>query len=166
MESPNTKTFLLLQAHFSRLTLPCSDYYTDLKSVLDQTIRILQVKSQKKILKVHAFLVIWKSNTFLQAMIDVSAESGWLTSTLRIMNVMQMVVQARWIHDSPFLMLPRVEPHMLHLFRKRKLEVNRKIFKIIFPFRKHIFINKKFFFRPYPNSGLCAIKKLNHWPVF
>ena len=44
MESPNTKTFLLLQAHFSRLTLPCSDYYTDLKSVLDQTIRILQVK--------------------------------------------------------------------------------------------------------------------------
>ena len=56
-------------------------------------------------------------------MIDVSAESGWLTSTLRIMNVMQMVIQARWIHDSPLLMLPRVEPHMLYLFRKRKLEV-------------------------------------------
>ena len=49
MESPNTKTFLLLQAHFSRLTLPCSDYYTDLKSVLDQTIRILQVKKWEKI---------------------------------------------------------------------------------------------------------------------
>ena len=103
-------------------------------------------------------------------MIDVSAESGWLTSTLRIMNVMQMVVQARWIHDSPFLMLPRVEHHMLHLFRKRKLEVNRKIFKIFF-FCKHVFcqkeiFKKKFFFRPYPNSGLCAIKKLNHWPVF
>ena len=48
MESPNTKTFLLLQAHFSRLTLPCSDYYTDLKSVLDQTIRILQVKKMGK----------------------------------------------------------------------------------------------------------------------
>ena len=58
MESPNTKTFLLLQAHFSRLTLPCSDYYTDLKSVLDQTIRILQVKSEKIFLKVHKFLVI------------------------------------------------------------------------------------------------------------
>ena len=43
MESPNTKAYLLLQAHFSRLALPCSDYYTDLKSVLDQTIRILQV---------------------------------------------------------------------------------------------------------------------------
>ena len=67
MESANTKTFLLLQAHFSRLQLPCSDYYTDLKSVLDQTIRILQ------------------------AMIDVCAENGWLATTLRIIQLMQMV---------------------------------------------------------------------------
>lgn len=43
MESPHTKTHLLLQSHFSRLDLPCSDYYTDLKSVLDQAIRVLQV---------------------------------------------------------------------------------------------------------------------------
>ena len=42
-DSPHTKTCLLLQAHFSRLTLPCSDYYTDTKSVLDQAVRILQV---------------------------------------------------------------------------------------------------------------------------
>lgn len=41
--SPHTKAHLLLQCHFSRLQLPCSDYYTDLKSVLDQAIRILQV---------------------------------------------------------------------------------------------------------------------------
>ena len=60
MESPNTKALLLLQAHFSRIQLPCSDYYTDLKSVLDQTIRILQ------------------------AMIDVSAENGWLVTTLQV----------------------------------------------------------------------------------
>ena len=74
MESANTKTFLLLQAHFSRLQLPCSDYYTDLKSVLDQTIRILQ------------------------AMIDVCAENGWLATTLRIIQLMQMVstVQGQW----------------------------------------------------------------------
>jgi len=41
--SPHTKAHLLLQCHFSRLQLPSSDYYTDLKSVLDQAIRILQV---------------------------------------------------------------------------------------------------------------------------
>lgn len=43
MDSPHIKALLLLQAHFSHLHLPCSDYYTDLKSVLDQSIRILQV---------------------------------------------------------------------------------------------------------------------------
>lgn len=44
-DSPHTKTYLLLQAHFSRLPLPSSDYFTDTKSVLDQAIRILQVSS-------------------------------------------------------------------------------------------------------------------------
>lgn len=42
-DSPNTKAFILLQAHFSRLPLPCTDYLTDLKLVLDQAIRIIQV---------------------------------------------------------------------------------------------------------------------------
>jgi activating signal cointegrator complex subunit 3 len=43
MDSPHTKAHLLYQAHFSRASLPSSDYLTDLKSVLDQSIRILQV---------------------------------------------------------------------------------------------------------------------------
>ncbi|XP_070529039.1 activating signal cointegrator 1 complex subunit 3 isoform X2 [Cardiocondyla obscurior] len=43
-DSPHTKAFLLLQAHFSRLPLPCTDYITDLKSVLDQAIRIIQTQ--------------------------------------------------------------------------------------------------------------------------
>ena len=42
-DSPHTKAHLLLQSHFSRITLPISDYITDTKSVLDQAIRILQV---------------------------------------------------------------------------------------------------------------------------
>lgn len=42
-DSPHTKTYLLLQAHFSRAQLPIADYSTDTKSVLDQSLRILQV---------------------------------------------------------------------------------------------------------------------------
>ena len=41
-DSPHTKAFLLLQAHMWGLQLPIHDYGTDLKSVLDQSIRILQ----------------------------------------------------------------------------------------------------------------------------
>ena len=53
-----------LQAHFSRLELPISDYVTELKSVLDQSIRIIQ------------------------AMIDVSANSGWLKSALKTLCIL------------------------------------------------------------------------------
>ena len=88
MESPHTKAHLLLQAHFSRLQLPCSDYYTDLKSVLDQAIRIIQ------------------------AMIDVAAEAGWLATTVRIQTLLQMVVQGRWVSESSLLCLPHIEPFM------------------------------------------------------
>lgn len=96
MDSPHIKALLLLQAHFSHLHLPCSDYYTDLKSVLDQSIRILQ------------------------AMIDVSAENGWLATTLRVQLLMQMVVQARWLKDSPLITLPHIEPQHIYLFRTHK----------------------------------------------
>ena len=44
MDSAHTKANLLLQAHFSQIQLPSSDYNTDTKSVLDQAIRICQVK--------------------------------------------------------------------------------------------------------------------------
>ena len=43
-DSPHSKAHLLLQAHFSRTALPIADYQTDTKSVLDQALRILQVR--------------------------------------------------------------------------------------------------------------------------
>lgn len=89
LDSSHTKAHLLFQAHFSRLDLPCADYNTDTKSVLDQSIRILQ------------------------AMMDVSAESGWLATTLRIQQLIQMVVQAIWIDDPSVLVLPHFEPIIL-----------------------------------------------------
>ena len=41
LENPHVKSNLLLQAHFERCPLPITDYITDTKSVLDQSIRIL-----------------------------------------------------------------------------------------------------------------------------
>lgn len=42
-------------------------------------------------------------------MIDVCAEQGWLAVTLRIQNLMQMVIQGAWIKASPLLTLPHIE---------------------------------------------------------
>ncbi|XP_057196381.1 activating signal cointegrator 1 complex subunit 3 isoform X2 [Triplophysa rosa] len=93
-DSAHTKTHLLLQAHFSRAQLPCSDYGSDTKTVLDNVIRICQ------------------------AMLDVVANEGWLASVLSICNLVQMIVQARWLQDSSLLTLPHIEKQDLYVFRR------------------------------------------------
>ena len=73
---------------------------TDTKSVMDQAIRILQ------------------------AMIDVSGDAGWLATTLHVVNLLQMILQARWNTDSTLLCLPHLEADLLHLFRKARRPIN------------------------------------------
>ncbi|XP_023223865.1 activating signal cointegrator 1 complex subunit 3-like [Centruroides sculpturatus] len=93
-DSPHTKAHLLFQAHFGRLQLPCSDYLTDLKSVLDQAIRILQ------------------------SMIDISSDQGWLPTSLQTMILLQMTLQGRWHNDSTLLTLPHINSTNLYCFGK------------------------------------------------
>ncbi|CAI5530093.1 unnamed protein product [Closterium sp. Naga37s-1] len=88
-DDPHTKTNLLLQAHCARLAMPMSDYETDLKSVLDQTMRVLQ------------------------AMIDTAATAGQLQPAVLTMRLTQMVIQAVWCDlGSPIAMLPHVTPSL------------------------------------------------------
>ncbi|XP_053615369.1 activating signal cointegrator 1 complex subunit 3 [Plodia interpunctella] len=101
LDSSNVKAFLLLQAHMTRLPLPNTDYLTDTKSVLDQTIRILQ------------------------AMIDTSAENGWLSVCLSCQTLMQSIVQARWPADSPLTTLPHVDSQHLYMFSQMTKDTNK-----------------------------------------
>ncbi|EGT45065.1 hypothetical protein CAEBREN_32115, partial [Caenorhabditis brenneri] len=77
------KAHLLFQAHFMRTILP-TDYRTDLKSVLDQCIRILQ------------------------AMREMTRLKNWLTATMNIVLLQQMCYSARWYDDHPLLCLPHL----------------------------------------------------------
>jgi len=54
----------------------------------------------------------------LQAMLDVSADAGLLATSLQVINVMQMVMQARWHHDNSVLILPHLQP--FHLARLQR----------------------------------------------
>lgn len=85
MWDPHVKAFLLLQAHMSRISLPITDYVGDQTSVLDQAIRIIQ------------------------ASIDVLTESGYLSSVLQMINVLQSVKSARWPTEPPLSILPSVD---------------------------------------------------------
>ncbi|KAK3440303.1 hypothetical protein EUGRSUZ_B00583 [Eucalyptus grandis] len=96
LDDPHVKANLLFQAHFSQLELPVSDYVTDLKSVLDQSIRIIQ------------------------AMIDICANSGWLSSSISCMHLLQMVMQGLWFdQDSSLRMLPSMNDNLEDTLRKR-----------------------------------------------
>ncbi|KAI8983869.1 Sec63 Brl domain-containing protein [Pilobolus umbonatus] len=95
--SPHVKAYVLIQAHISRLQLPSSDYITDQVTVLDSAIR------------------------FSQAMIDVAADNGYLSTSLTIMNMLQCIKQARWQEESSLLTLPSIENGMLkHIKYKGK----------------------------------------------
>lgn len=84
MWDPHVKAFLLLQAHFSRIDLPISDYVGDLNSVLDQSIRIVQ------------------------ASIDVLTELGYLSSCEVMIMLLQAIKSARWPTDGPLAIFPGV----------------------------------------------------------
>nr|CCC95039.1 putative ATP-dependent RNA helicase [Trypanosoma congolense IL3000] len=88
-DSPHAKAFLLFQAHFERSSLPISDYYTDLKSTLDNSVRVVQ------------------------AMIDVTANNGHLHASLRCMTLLQCIVQGLWWHSNTLLQIPHVTETML-----------------------------------------------------
>uniref|UniRef100_A0A7E4USK6 MIF4G domain-containing protein n=1 Tax=Panagrellus redivivus TaxID=6233 RepID=A0A7E4USK6_PANRE len=89
-ESPHVKVNLLYQAHFSQFEGLSADYVTDLRSIVDACIRILQ------------------------AMFDVLvAKGGCLDSVIGVVILLQQVIQGRWYWDHPLLCLPAVRDHTI-----------------------------------------------------
>jgi pre-mRNA-splicing helicase BRR2 len=79
-ESPHFKSFVLLQAHFSRMQLPI-----DLAK--DQEILLSKVLS------------------LLSAMVDILSSDGHLNA-MSAMEMSQMIVQGMWDRDSPLKQIP------------------------------------------------------------
>ncbi|TFK49242.1 putative RNA helicase [Heliocybe sulcata] len=86
-EAPHFKTFLLMQAHFSRLQLP-PDLAADQVLVLEKVLNLLS------------------------AAVDVLSSNAWLNA-LRAMDLSQMCVQAMWETDSPLKQIPHFEPDVI-----------------------------------------------------
>lgn len=107
LDDPHIKTNLLLQAYFSHMELPVTDYATDLKSVLDQSIRIIQ------------------------AMIDISANSGWLSSAFTCLHLMQMVMQGLWFErDSSLWMLPCMSDDLINYLGEKGISSMQELLNI------------------------------------
>ena len=96
IDTPQVKTLLLFQAYFSGLPLPIRDYITDTKLVLDSAVR------------------------FLQAMLDLSAERGYLDTLLNIMHLIQMVTQGCWLHVSSLTNIPYFTDEMVRKLKEKE----------------------------------------------
>lgn len=94
--SPYFKTYLLLQAHFSRMTLP-----PDL--AIDQA------------------AILGKVTGLLSACVDVMSSKSYL-GCLGAMDLSQMCVQAIWDRDSPLKQVPYFDADVLGRFSKKNLD--------------------------------------------
>ncbi|KAJ7578996.1 putative RNA helicase [Mycena floridula] len=95
-EAPHFKTFLLLQAHFSRINLP-ADLAADQAVVLSKVLNLLS------------------------ACVDVMSSNAWL-SALGAMDLAQMCVQAVWERDSPLKQIPHFEPDVVDRCKEAGVE--------------------------------------------
>ncbi|KZV62423.1 Sec63-domain-containing protein [Peniophora sp. CONT] len=86
-EKPSIKMFVLLQAYFSRLTLP-PDLAADQSAILERVMNLLS------------------------AAVDVMSSNAWLNA-LGAMDLSQMCVQAMWESDSPLRQVPHFEPDVI-----------------------------------------------------
>lgn len=80
--------------YLADLELPNQEYIVDLKSVLDQALRILQ------------------------AMIDIASNNGWLSCTIRIVLLIQMLIQGQWFYQSDLLCIPQISQGALEPLRE------------------------------------------------
>lgn len=74
--SPHAKAFLLLQARLQHAPLPITDYVNDTKSVLDQSLRVLN------------------------AMVDIAGDGGHLFTALGLQKLVQCVTMSLFDSDS------------------------------------------------------------------
>eukprot|EP00930_Biecheleria_cincta_P022697 TRINITY_DN16541_c0_g2_i1.p1 TRINITY_DN16541_c0_g2~~TRINITY_DN16541_c0_g2_i1.p1 ORF type:complete len:2306 (+),score=474.18 TRINITY_DN16541_c0_g2_i1:62-6919(+) len=97
-DSPHTKAFLLLQAHMWCLALPINDYKTDLKSVLDRSIPLIQ------------------------AMVDIAAEEAQLRSTLNLILLLQCLHQAHNPWRTSLACIPHLSDKNLKVLKGMAVE--------------------------------------------
>eukprot|EP00914_Ancora_sagittata_P032309 GHVO01065428.1.p1 GENE.GHVO01065428.1~~GHVO01065428.1.p1 ORF type:complete len:501 (+),score=87.74 GHVO01065428.1:290-1792(+) len=97
IDSPHIKAFILLQCPMFNIDIPITDYVTALKSVLDQSIRIIQ------------------------AMADITIEYGTLSTLLSINFLMQCLTQGMHMLMDPLYMFPLITEEHVNVFRSNKL---------------------------------------------
>jgi pre-mRNA-splicing helicase BRR2 len=115
LDDPISKVFILLQCHFSRVSLSI-DLNIDLKYILELSVKLLQ------------------------ALIDVISSQGWLKPAIAAMELSQMIVQGMWDKASVLLQIPHMTEEIVQRCNSHSPPVNTifDIFEIEDEDRNHI----------------------------
>ena len=62
-----------------------------------------------------------------QALVDISANEGWLGVALKVMHLIQMCVQGRWLSDSSLLTLPHFDDLVVAMLNSALVDGNRQL---------------------------------------
>ncbi|XP_073981817.1 U5 small nuclear ribonucleoprotein l(3)72Ab [Rhodnius prolixus] len=97
LNDPHAKTYLLLQAHLSRLHLG-PELQGDTELILSKSIRLMQ------------------------ACVDVLSSNGWLAPAVAAMELAQMITQAMWSKESYLRQLPHFTNDIIKACHEKNVE--------------------------------------------
>ncbi|ENN76138.1 hypothetical protein YQE_07311, partial [Dendroctonus ponderosae] len=111
-DSPCLKVLLMLKCYLLDVSLPNQEYVLDLKSVLDQIVRIVHVRASG---------IGWAFNqgAGFQAMMNLAAARHWLDCTLKLAYLCQMLIQGQLAAQSNLIMLPHINAGNLRQINQR-----------------------------------------------
>lgn len=144
LDDPISKVFILLQSHFSRVSLSI-DLNIDLKLILELSVKLLQ------------------------ALIDVISSQGWLKPAIAAMELSQMIVQGMWDKASVLLQIPHMTEEIVQRCHNNSPPVNTifDIFEIeddernnLLGFSQDQLSNVAVFCNSYPNIEVTFDGKL------
>ncbi|XP_074028472.1 activating signal cointegrator 1 complex subunit obelus isoform X3 [Leptinotarsa decemlineata] len=98
-DSPCLKTLLMIKCYLLDINLPNQEYVLDLKSVLDQVIRIIH------------------------AMMNLAAGRKWLNCTIKLVYFCQMLIQGQTLNTPNVMMLPYINFEIFERLKAKLLNI-------------------------------------------
>ncbi|XP_018561947.1 activating signal cointegrator 1 complex subunit 3 isoform X3 [Anoplophora glabripennis] len=117
-DSPCLKALLMIKCYLLDVNLPNQEYVLDLKSVLDQIIRIIH------------------------SMMSLAAARNWLDCTVKLVYFCQMVIQGYMVNECNIIMLPYINGENLRTLKDRLKRTSFNTNNLSIPFLRSVMDDK------------------------
>ncbi|RHZ69301.1 hypothetical protein Glove_284g63 [Diversispora epigaea] len=92
---------------------------------------LLRINIDDKLLLKDKYFIIERAIHLINGILEIALAHNWLKTSIRCMEVSQLLVQAMWIHDNQFVQLPYVTNDVL-----KSMRIKKKVIRNIAQFRE------------------------------